>query len=888
LPTDQPQHPPAGPSPQALPSQYDPHAIEAKWYALWEESGIFRADPASEKPPFAMVIPPPNITGSLHIGHALNNTLQDILCRHRRMQGADVLWVPGCDHAGIATQNVVERQLAAEGLTRQELGREKFLERIWEWKRRYGGTIMHQLRKLGCSLDWSRERFTLDPGLSEAVKEVFIRLHAEGLIYQGDYIINWCPRCHTALSDIETEYQDTAGHFWFLRYPLAEGDGEVVVATTRPETMLGDTAVAVHPEDDRYRALVGKKVRLPLLGREIPVIADTYVDRAFGTGAVKITPAHDPNDFWVGERHGLERINVLNPDGTLNQAAGPYAGLDRFEGRKRVLQDLEAEGYLVKVEEHEHAVGHCYRCHTLVEPYLSRQWFVKMKPLAEPAIRAYDEGRLSFTPAAYGKVFRDWLENIRDWCISRQIWWGHRIPVWTCDACGEVHVAKKAPAACQRCGHGRLRQDSDVLDTWFSSALWPFSTLGWPESTPELKKYYPTSVLVTSWDIIFFWVARMAMLGLKFMGDVPFRRVCINSLVGDAQGKKMSKSKGNTVDPLDIMIRTGADGLRFTMAAIENQSRYVAFTPDRLESARTFMNKIWNAARFALLNLEDFRAPAQAPEADFAARWILSRLHHTAERVQEALDDFRFGEAAQILYDFVWHEFCDWYIEIIKPALYAGGADRLRTQVHLLASLDEVLRLLHPFVPFLTEEIGSHLPGDRGLLLHSAWPRSSPERRDPTAETDMATLQAVIYAVRNIRGEMNVPPSQKVPLKIRPLDGEAAVLERHAGLIRDLARLEHLHIGRDLEKPRYAAAAVAAGFELLVPLEGLIDLDRERERLQKEIANLLQLQEKTAAKLSQAAFTVKAPPEVVEQERRKLADYRQRRERLLANLERLA
>jgi len=870
-----------------LSTRYDPHAIEAKWYDTWEKSGVFQADPGSKKPGYSIVIPPPNVTGSLHIGHALNNTLQDILSRRKRMQGFDVLWVPGCDHAGIATQNVVERQLAKENLTRHDLGREKFIERVWEWKNQYGGTIMHQLRKLGSSLDWSRERFTMDPGLSDAVKEVFVQLHREGLIYQGDYIINWCPRCRTALSDIETEHQDVSGHFWHFRYPLTDGSGEVVVATTRPETMLGDTAVAVNPKDERYQKLVGKTVRLPLMNREIPIIADDYVDREFGTGVVKITPAHDPNDFWVGERHKLPRINVMNPDGTMSEAAGAYAGLDRFEARKRVVADMEAGGYLVKVEDHLHAVGHCYRCHTVVEPYLSRQWFVKTKPLAENAIRAYDEGLIRFTPEHWGKTFREWLENIRDWCISRQIWWGHRIPVWYCDECHEVIVAKEAPETCPKCGSSRLTQDPDVLDTWFSSALWPFSTLGWPQQTPELERYYPTSVLVTSWDIIFFWVARMSMMGLKFMGKVPFHQVCINSLVGDAEGKKMSKSKGNTVDPLDIMVHSGADGLRFTMAFIETHNRYVAFTPDRLESSRNFMNKIWNASRFALLNLEGYRLPAHKPEPDFTDHWILSRLDTAVARVNDALEGFRFGEAAQVLYDFVWHEYCDWYLELLKLRLYSQGPLREQARYYLLTTLEEILRLMHPFVPFITEEIWSHLPGERDFLMKAPWPVSVLSRRDPLSENDMDVLQQVIYAVRNIRGEMNVPPGQNVPLVVRPLEGEGAIIERHQKLVKELAKISELSIGAGLPKPKLSATAVAAGLELLVPLENLIDLDKERERLRKEIANLEGLLEKQEAKLSNPAFTAKAPAPVVEAERAKQADYQQRREQLKANLSKL-
>jgi valyl-tRNA synthetase len=874
-------------TPQAeLATKYDPHAIEEKWYSAWEASGAFQADPKSAKPPFSIVIPPPNVTGSLHIGHALNNTVQDILCRKARMEGKDVLWVPGCDHAGIATQNVVERQLAKEKKSRHDLGREKFIERVWEWKEQYGGTIMRQLRRLGSSLDWSRERFTMDAGLSDAVKEVFVRLYHEGLIYRGDYIINWCPRCQTALSDIETEHQDVNGHFWHFRYPLSDGSGELVVATTRPETMLGDTAVAVNPEDERYQKLVGKTVRLPLMNRDIPVVADTYVDREFGTGVVKITPAHDPNDFWVAERHHLPRINVMNPDGTMSKEAGPYAGLDRFEARKRLVEDLEAQGYLAKIEDHLHAVGHCYRCHTIVEPYLSRQWFVKMEPLAKPAIAAVKEGKIRFTPAHWADHYLQWMENIRDWCISRQIWWGHRIPAWYCQDCQEVIVTKDEPKTCPKCGGGKLVQDPDVLDTWFSSALWPFSTLGWPLDTPELKKYYPTSVLVTSWDIIFFWVARMIMMGLHFRGEIPFHEVCINSLVGDAEGKKMSKSKGNTVDPLDIMQHTGADGLRFTMAMIETQSRYVAFTPDRLESSRNFANKIWNAARFSLMNLEGFTPGGTKPEADFIDQWIQGRLSDAIFNVTRAIDGdpgkglsgYRFAEAAQVLYRFIWNEFCDWYVELCKPRLYGSDpAKKYAAQYYLYQTLETLLRLLHPFMPFITEELWSQMPGKQGFVMHAAWPTADPlDRAAQGIEQEMAFMQGVIYQVRLIRGEKNIAPGQKISLLIHPLKGQeglARIAEKHAWMIRELGRVGDLKIGGALTKPPRAAAAFVTGLDLWIPLEGIIDFVREKERLEKRIQQMAGLILKIQAKLANPGFLAKAPSEVVKEEETKMADY---------------
>ncbi len=869
-----------------LSTKYDPQEIEGKWYEHWEQSGYFTAHPESDKPRFSIVIPPPNVTGSLHIGHALNNTLQDILSRQKRMQGFDVLWVPGCDHAGIATQNVVERELKKEGKSRYDLGREAFIERVWSWKEQYGGTIMKQLRRLGASCDWTRERFTMDAGLSEAVKEVFVRLYQEGLIYRGDYIINWCPRCQTALSDIESEHQDVQGHFWHIRYPLEDGSGDIIVATTRPETMLGDTAVAVHPDDERYQPLIGKKVILPLMNRAIPIIADTYVDRSFGSGAVKITPAHDPNDFLVGQRHNLERINVMNPDATMSEAAGPYQGMDRFECRKKVVADLEAQGLLIKVDEHEHAVGHCYRCHTVVEPYLSRQWFVKMQPLAEPAIKAVQEGKIRFTPSHWAKHYLEWLENIRDWCISRQIWWGHRIPAWTCESCGELIVAKEAPTACA-CGSKDLKQETDVLDTWFSSGLWPFSTLGWPAQTEDLKAYYPTSVLVTSWDIIFFWVARMTMMGLKFMGQVPFHEVCINSLVGDEEGKKMSKSKGNTVDPLDLIGHTSADGLRFTMAMIETQSRYVAFTPDRLESCRNFVNKIWNASRFALMNLEEYRPGPTVPAQTFLEQWIQSRLDQAVNNVNQALAQYRFAEAAQAIYDFVWHEFCDWYLEMVKVKLFKTPETKQATQYWLLATLAEMLRLIHPFMPFISEELWSHLPGTQGTIMQAAWPVMVADRRKPQVEEQMKRVMAVIYAVRNIRGEMNVAPGKKVELIIRPLNTTLAFDDEQQAIIRALAKLESLVIDSTHEKPTLSAVAVTEEAELFVPLAGLIDLDKERARLGKEISQLQQLLNNINTKLANEKFVSRAPAQVIDNEKNKQQDYQQKITQLTANLEKL-
>ncbi|MBE0616723.1 MAG: valine--tRNA ligase, partial [Proteobacteria bacterium] len=681
---------------------YDPHAIEEKWYERWVSAGLFHADPASARPGYSIVIPPPNVTGNLHMGHALNNTLQDVLARYKRMDGFEVLWMPGTDHAGIATQNVVERMLAAEGTNREALGREAFVERVWKWREESGGTIIRQLRRLGASCDWERERFTMDEGLSRAVREVFCRLFDEGLIYRGDYITNWCPRCHTALSDLEVEHEDAEGRLWHLRYPFRDGSGEVVVATTRPETMLGDTAVAVHPDDERYHEHVGKTLVLPLVGREMPLIADGAVDPAFGTGAVKVTPAHDPNDFAMGLRHGLPQVAVIGKDGTMTPEAGAaYAGLDRYEARKRVLADLEAAGALLKEERHAHAVGHCYRCHTVIEPLVSRQWFVKIQPLADAALDAVRDGRTRIVPAQWEKTYYHWMENIRDWCISRQIWWGHRIPAFTCAACGELTVAREDPAVCPRCGADRLEQETDVLDTWFSSALWPFSTMGWPDRTPELAKFYPTSALVTGFDILFFWVARMLMMGLKFMGDVPFRDVYIHALVRDEQGQKMSKSKGNVIDPLEVIDRFGADAFRFTLCAFAAQGRDVRLSTERIEGYSRFVNKVWNAAKFALMNLADFD-PA-APEVAFADllpqdRWVLTRLRAAAAEVRRGIEAYEFDKAASAVYQFLWREFCDWYIEMAKGPLYRIDAPeaRLGTQQTLVRALDAIFRLLHP------------------------------------------------------------------------------------------------------------------------------------------------------------------------------------------------
>ncbi len=878
---------------------YDPHAFEEKWYRWWEEKKFFHADPASPKPPFSIVIPPPNVTGSLHMGHALNNTLQDVLVRYKRMDGYEACWVPGTDHAGIATQNVVERMLAEEGKTRQDLGREAFIERVWKWRKESGGTILRQLKRLGASCDWDRERFTMDEGLSRAVREVFCRLYEEGLIYRGDYIINWCPRCHTALSDLEVEHEEAAGRLWHIRYPAKDGGEGVVVATTRPETMLGDTAVAVHPEDERYKALVGKTLVLPIVGREIPVIADPAVDPEFGTGAVKVTPAHDPNDFAMGERHGLARVQVIGEDGTMTAEAGAYAGLDRYECRKRLVADLEAQGFLVKTDEHRHAVGHCYRCRTVIEPLVSRQWFVKIKPLAEKAIAAVREGRTRIVPPQWEKTYFHWMENIRDWCISRQIWWGHRIPAFTCQACGELTVARTDPEACPRCGATDLAQEEDVLDTWFSSALWPFSTLGWPEETPELAKFYPTSVLVTGFDILFFWVARMMMMGLWFRGDVPFHDVYIHALVRDEKGQKMSKSRGNVIDPLEVIDRFGADPFRFTLVAFAAQGRDIRLSVDRIEGYQRFANKVWNAVRFTLMNLEDF--DPSAPAVPFAERlpqdrWILTRLREAVAEVRANLDAYEFDKAAGSVYQFLWHELCDWYIEMAKGPLYGRGDARARlgTQQTLVEAFDTVLRLLHPFMPFVTEELWQKLPwpayrGERPeSVMTAAFPRPEALPEDAEARDRIERVKEVVSAIRNIRGEMNVPPSRKVEAWVRGADEALDVVRAEAATVRALAGLERLEVlEAGAARPAQSAAAVAAGLEIYVPLAGVVDLAAEEKRLEKEISRLDQDLGRVRKKLANPNFTGKAPAEVVEKERAKEAELAEKLEKLRANLERI-
>jgi valyl-tRNA synthetase len=871
-----------------LPSVYEPGQVERKWYKFWRERNYFAPSGDTNQPMFSIVMPPPNVTGSLHLGHALDNTLQDILTRWKRMQGYNVLWLPGTDHAGIATQAKVEEALAQEGLSRHDLGREKFVERVWEWKHLYGNRITEQLSLLGSSCDWSRERFTMDEGCSRAVREVFVDMYNKGLIYQGDYIINWCPKCHTAISDIEVEHEDTEGKLWYIRYPIEGSDEYLVVATTRPETMLGDTGVAVHPEDERYSHLIGRNVMLPLMNRPIPVFADDYVDKEFGTGAVKVTPAHDPNDFEMGLRHQLPQIKVMDDGGVMNENAGQYEGLDRSECRQKVVADLEALGLLEKIEPHQHAVGHCQRCETIIEPMISKQWFVRMKPLAEPAIRRVVEGDIRFVPERFTKIYLNWMENIRDWCISRQLWWGHRIPVWYCDQCGEIICSKTDPDRCPSCESDQLRQDEDVLDTWFSSALWPFSTLGWPEETKDLETFYPTSVLVTGRDIIFFWVARMIFSGLEHTGQVPFYDVNIHGLILDAQGRKMSKSLGNGIDPIEVIDKYGADTLRFALITGVTPGNDVRFHWEKVENTRNFANKIWNAARFVLMNLEGYE-PVEVAEEDLtlADRWIISRLANTAEDVTRLLEEYDLGEAAKTLYEFIWDEFCDWYIELAKIRL-GQSADfhhRLVAQNVLLQVLFDTLRLLHPFMPFITEEIYQNLPGHNDTIMLDAWPVKG--QVWPEALEDMQQLMSVIRNLRNIRAEFNVAPGTPINTIILVRDqGKMALFENNQVYMQRLAQVKKIEVVNNLDtKPAQAVSALTAWTEIYVPLEGIIDIEREIVRLEKELKATEADLQRAESKLGNANFLAKAPQEVIAKENAKAEEARVKREGILQRLE---
>ena len=877
-----------------LDKAYEPHEVEQRWYQFWEEQDLFSAAEKSSRQSYSIVIPPPNVTGALHMGHALNNTLQDVLCRYRRLRGDNVLWMPGTDHAGIATQNVVEKKLASEGSDRHELGREKFIEAVWEWRKKYGGEIINQLKRLGASCDWKRERFTMDEGLSRAVRKVFVDLYHEGLIYRGDYIINWCLRCHTALADLEVEYEERNGHLYYIRYPFAQGDGGIVVATTRPETMLGDTAVAVHPDDKRYQNLKSEAVILPLMDRVIPLIKDSYVDMSFGTGGLKVTPAHDPNDFEIGMRHGLPAIKVIGDDGKMTPAAGKFEGMDRFAARKAVIEELKKEKLLEKIEPYKHNVGHCYRCQTMVEPSLSRQWFVKVKPLAQKAIEAVKNGQTRIIPDMWTKTYYDWMENIRDWCISRQIWWGHQIPAWTCEDCQEVIVSINTPTSCIKCKGRNLVQETDVLDTWFSSALWPFSTMGWPDKTPLLKTFYPTTVLVTAFDILFFWVARMMMMGIQFMKDVPFKDVYVHALVRDEAGKKMSKSTGNVIDPLTVIEKYGTDAFRFTLTAFAAQGRDIKMSEKRIEGYRHFVNKLWNAARFALMHLDQPYKTTNLNDLSLLDRWILSRLSRVTQAVAEALESYRFNDAAAGIYNFVWHEFCDWYLEAIKPALYEKqGPEKKKTTLGVLwCVMHDTLILLHPFMPFVTEEIWHKLPGTRGSIMQAVFPadrnKGAEIRFDTNAESQMALLIELISAVRNIRGEMNISPSLNLTATIQTKDSEIkAAIEQYQDILINLAKLDFFRVIDKAERPKSSATAVVAGATIFVPLEGIIDFAKESLRLEKEMNKLVKELATVSKKLENDNFLAKAPEDVVQQVKAKHSLLQEKQQKLQSNLNKI-
>ena len=860
-----------------LSKTYDPKDIEDRLYKNWEEKGYFHAEVDRSKKPFTIVMPPPNITGQLHMGHALDNTLQDILTRFKRMQGYSALWLPGTDHASIATEAKVVEKLAKEGITKEDIGREKFLDEVWDWKKEYGGRIVKQLRKMGSSADWQRERFTMDEGCNEAVKEVFVNLYNKKLIYRGERIINWCPHCLTSISDAEVEYEDQAGHFWHLRYPLSDGSGYIEMATTRPETMLGDTAVAVNPNDDRYKDMVGKTVILPIVHREIPIIADDYVDMEFGTGVVKITPAHDPNDFEVGLRHNLPVINVLTEDAKIVDDYPEFAGLDRYEARKAIVDALDKEGALVEIEDYSHNVGTCYRCHTTVEPRVSKQWFVKMEELAKPAIEAVKSGKTKFVPEHFDKTYYHWLENIRDWCISRQLWWGHRIPAFYCDDCGELVVTKENSCKCPKCGK-EMRQDPDTLDTWFSSALWPFSTLGWPNKTEELDYFYPTNVLVTGYDIIFFWVIRMMFSGLEHTGEVPFNTVLIHGLVRDSQGRKMSKSLGNGIDPLEVIDKYGADALRLTLVTGNAPGNDMRFYWERVEASRNFANKIWNASRFILMNLD--KADSSAVElSDLAPadKWILSKLNTLAKDVTENMENYDLGVAVQKIYDFIWEEFCDWYIEMVKPRLWNDEDTTKAAALWTLKTvLTESLKLLHPYMPFITEEIFLNLTDEETIML-SKWPEYKAEWNFPEAETAIDHCKDLVKGVRNVRTQMDVPPSRKAKLFVVSDDASIrADLDANKDVYVNLASASQIFIQADKTGiSEDAVSVVIPGAVAYLPLEELVDFEKEKERLNKDKDKLTKELARSRGMLSNEKFLANAKPEKVEEEKAKLAKYEQ-------------
>jgi valyl-tRNA synthetase len=886
---------------EILDKSYDPALFEQRLYAYWEEKGFFKADNPSPKPRFSIVIPPPNVTGSLHMGHALQHTLHDILVRWKRMSGFNTLWLPGMDHASIAVHFVLDKQLEAEHKSRFDLGREGFLEMAWRWKRASGGAILNQMRRMGASVDWSRERFTMDEGLSRAVQEVFVRLYEEGLIYRGEYMVNWCPRCKTAISDLEVAYQTTRGKLWHIRYPLVGREGDVVVATTRPETMLGDTAVAVHPEDDRYRHMIGAGALLPVMNREIPVIADEFVDRNFGTGVVKITPAHDANDYEAARRHQLPRVTVIDDSGKMTEQAGPYAGMDRFECRGKLVAHLASEGFLVKVAEYEHNIGYCDRCSTVVEPKISMQWFLKVASLAKPAIEVVENGQIRFVPDSFKKRYFEWMYNIHDWCISRQLWWGHRIPAWYCDACGEIVVSRTTPPCCPKCG-GKLREETDILDTWFSSALWPFSTLGWPEDTADLRLFYPTDVLITGPDIIFFWVARMIMMGLKFMGKIPFDQVHINGIVRDASHKKMSKTRGNVIEPLQLIEEHGSDAVRFTLSSMAVPGTDIPFSTDRMKGYSAFANKVWNAARFVLMNLSEEEPPASAEAIDalladskeglpLEDQWILHRLNQVSGDIAEALERFRFHDASSEIYQFIWHELCDWYIELIKPVLTGTevpGSERARRVAVLVHVLDYSLRLLHPFMPFITEEIWQRIPHSGESIMVQEFPRPRVVRENAAAAASMQALMDLTASLRSARAEMNIEPKKVLDATlVIPDPALQELVQRHIGKIRMLARLGDTKLAPQLPAQRVQLKGVWKHGSFGLDLQGAIDFQAERERLQKELSRITADIQKIIKKLNSHEFMDRAPEDVVVENRARHAELLERLDRVKSNLKQL-
>jgi len=900
---------------------YSPAEVERKWYHAWESHGLFHAVPNGDRPAYTIVIPPPNVTGVLHMGHILNNTLQDAFVRFKRMMGYEACWIPGTDHAGIATQNVVEKSLLKEGKSRHDLGREEFVDRVWEWKKQYGGVIIQQLRTLGASCDWEREKFTMDETLSNAVTEVFVRLYEDGLIYRGKYIVNWCPKDHTAISDDEVNYSDQQGKIYHIKYPIddeteSEGFlGHAVVATTRPETMLGDVAIAVHPDDERYKHLIGKNAVLPLVGRDIPIIADEYVDPAFGTGMVKITPAHDPNDFWVGERHRLPQLNIFDISARLNDSVPEkYRGLDRYEARKIILQDLEQQGLLAKAENHNNSVGRCYRCDTVVEPYLSDQWFVKMKPLAEPALKVVEDGTIRFYPDRWTKVYHHWMTNIRDWCISRQLWWGHRIPVWYClDGCKDPIVSRTTPTKCPKCSGSKLKQDEDVLDTWFSSWLWPFSVHDWPaqeanNKMADLRYFYPTHTLVTAPEIIFFWVARMIMAGLKFgpeftgtpelSKNIPFKDVYFTSIVRDDKGRKMSKSLGNSPEPLDLIAEYGCDAVRFTILYLAPLGQDIIYAPEKNEMGRNFANKIWNAGRFLMMNRDQTGEAQRKGEFNFdhldlADRWILSRFNSTANEVVNALEQYEINKISKTIYDFFWHDFCDWYLEMIKSRLYGNEPAEVKQAVvtRALDVYDAALRILHPIMPFVTEELWQSIRqrGPKEFIMRARVVQPDTARIDMTVEQEMAFVQNVIESVRNIRGEMGIAPSKEISVVMRLGENRTATsIEKYKGYLERLARVSSLSFLTNGMRPKVSASAVVGGEELYIPLEGLIDIAVEKNRLSKEMERISRLLTGVRSKLGNSSFVDKAPKEVVAREKEKQSDFESHLEKLKKSYEALS